>query len=189
MLYLVRNIRIKAQSIQIPRLYLVYHDGAIQLRLWLPWPIEVRAGQYMYLWIPAASIFSTCPIMITWWGFIEGEFFIDGLLRTRKGFSDRISRLNTIRSLNEVSSKRPSSNDSYYYALFDGPYGAPSDLSGFSRIVMFATDIGITSHISFILELLHGVQNGTTSAKHIYLFWEIAESMYMTATIKQKSNL
>lgn len=179
-LYLLQNIRIKAQKVQIPRLYLVHHEGAIQLRLWLPWPTKIRAGQYMYLWIPAASIFSTCPILITWWGFVNGEFFIDGLVRKRKkGHSDRISRLDTIQSLNELSSKLPSSNDNYYYALFDGLYGAPIDLSSFSRIVMFATDIGIASHISFILELLHGVQNGTAKTKHIYLFWEIAESMYM----------
>ena len=58
-------------------------------------------------------------------------------------------------------------------AFVDGPYGVGYDFSNFGTVLMFATGIGVASHLAYIDELVQGYRRCEVKTRRIVLIWEL----------------
>jgi predicted ferric reductase len=160
---LARNIAYKKP---LSRAHLEHRNNAVKVVLTVPRPFKVRAGQYVYVWIPGISfwsIFQSHPFAITWWEENESgdAVTLSLLVQSRGGFTDKLLRYTT------------SNNE--FVAWIDGPYGANTDLGRYGTVLLFATGIGIAAQISCIRELMQGYKECRVITRKIVLAWETDE--------------
>ena len=138
-------------------------DNAIVAQIHIPRPWKIRAGQFIYIWMPGVSPFSffqSHPFMISWWdqdSSGRGET-IYLLLKPRSGFTQRLLR--------HLDSPGLSTS-------VDGPYGERIKTKDFGQIIMFASGIGIAAQIPYIKELLEGAENRSVCTRRILLIWQL----------------
>ena len=138
-------------------------NGALCLRIHVCRPWKIRAGQYIYLWIPFCSFwsfFQTHPFTVSWW-----DQDSDGrgatvyvLLKPMNGFTSKL-----LRHADAVGLK----------TWIDGPYGGTTDLGDSSSILMFASGIGIAAQVPYIKELLTNINNCKARTRSILLIWQL----------------
>ena len=64
-------------------------------------------------------------------------------------------------------------------AFVDGPYGVRYDFSNFGTVLMFATSIGVASHLVYIDEFVQGYRRCEVKMRRIVLIWELdADGMF-----------
>ena len=135
-------------------------SSAMKVAINVPRPWHVKAGQYIYLSIPAAGITSALqshPFMIVWW-----ERNVDGLtifllVKPRRGFTSKLSGIKNRKVV----------------ALIDGPYGAEHNFGEYGTALMFATGIGIAGHMSYIKDLISGYNSCDVRTRRIVLIWQL----------------
>lgn len=136
---------------------------------------KVRAGQYIYIWMPVAGIFQSHPFSVIWWD----DELIWLLIQPRHGLTGKMQALSgglwTHYAVNRSTTARKydyRDNGPYTTVLVDGPYGHQQDLQPYGTVLIIATGIGIAAQLPYIKELLNGCYNGETKTRRISVFWE-----------------
>lgn len=157
-LIICRNIR---PGRPWPQAKIAWHGATAHLKIWLPNPCEVQAGQYVQVWVPSISLFSTHPFMVTWWdedGYGKAST-IHLHIKARKGLT---------RGLVSAAKSEPS-----LQAWIDGPYGVGLRLDNYATVVLLCTGIGIAAQIPYMKALLRSCGEGTARTKEVVLQWEL----------------
>ena len=69
------------------------HRGSVRMTIDFPKSLEIKAGQYVNVWIPSISFWSflqSHPFTIAAWGNNEGTTSLDLLIEPRKGFTQKL---------------------------------------------------------------------------------------------------
>ena len=137
-------------------------EDALVVHARIPRGWNVRAGQYVYLWVPGASPLSfmqSHPFIITQW---NGEGSVSDkitmLLKVRNGFT---------RHLAECAPR------SGMRAVVDGPYGEASCYGQYGTVLLLATGIGIVAHIPHVKEILQGHKDRAVQTRQVMLVWQV----------------
>jgi predicted ferric reductase len=131
--------------------------NALQVKVKVPRPWQVKAGQYIFLSIPSAGIMQSHPFMITWWEHNGGGLTVSLLIKPRRGFTGTLTSL----------------TDKSLLAFIDGPYGVDHDFGNYGTVLMFATGIGIAGQLPFIKEIVSGYNNCVVRTHRIILVWRL----------------
>lgn len=139
-----------------------YDNGAIKVTLQLARPLKVKAGQYISLWIPSASLGSaaqTHPFTVISWS-EKPQKHLHLFIEPRGGFT---------KSLCTLSDHGPATRK----AMFSGPYGKQLPVHLYENVVMLATGFGIAAHLPYLRKLIHDQNSRTTLTRRIHLVWQI----------------
>ncbi|KAL9040255.1 MAG: hypothetical protein Q9214_004560, partial [Letrouitia sp. 1 TL-2023] len=144
-------------------------NDVIKVRIGVPRPWYVKAGDYVYVWIPGLSfwsLFESHPFMVVWWDQDAQEkgAAIYLLVKQRSGFTQKL-----LRHVGPTELK----------VWVDGPYRSWSDFGDFGSIIMFASGIGIAAQVPHIKEILRDYKNHSVRTRSITLIWQMdRESKY-----------
>ena len=135
----------------------------IRVRISPARPWKVRAGQYVYIWVPGTSFWSSFqshPFMISWWDQdAEGKGKnIYLLVKPATGFTQKLMR---------------HAGGSPLKSWVDGPYGQLNDIGDYGSVIMFASGIGIATQVAYIKELLKGLGEYRVRTRSILLVWQL----------------
>ncbi len=138
-------------------------SDAIRIQVTVPRPWRVRAGEYVYIWMPGASFwspFQSHPFMISWW-----DNNVDGrsttiylLVKPAAGFSQKLVR---------------HAGNGPMKSWVEGPYGQIKDIGDYGSIVMFASGIGIAAQVPYIKEIVRGYRESRVRTKSVLLVWQL----------------
>ncbi|KAL5362284.1 hypothetical protein BJX96DRAFT_177017 [Aspergillus floccosus] len=144
----------------------------VQVRLRLPRPWTVQAGERVNLGVPRLGIFyffQVHPFAISWWeendsGRVDTIYLI---FRARTGFTRKV--LNCLEP------------DREYWAWIDGPFGPSAvhncsssrDLGDYGHILMVASGIGIAAQLPYIKELLRKRREASVRTQTVTLIWKL----------------
>ncbi|CEL11963.1 hypothetical protein ASPCAL15085 [Aspergillus calidoustus] len=148
--------------------------GLVRVRIGLPRPWRIRAGQRIQLSVPGIGLFylfQLHPFAISWWQNDDAgkATFIYLLIGKRSGFTQKLAD--------------GAKSNGKYKAWIDGPYGVPSvgpgmdseNMGDYGRILMVATGIGIAAQLPYIKELLEGYRNKSIRTQEISIIWQLDE--------------
>ena len=146
-------------------------EGAVQLTFSPTRPWRVRAGQYVYLRIPAVSHLSFAeshPLNILWWeenNTNKKATRITVLAKVESGFTRRLNSCphNSLR------------------ILLDGPYGKKKDTDYYDSFVFISTGIGITAQLAYLKELIARQEYGHR-LRRVCLVWQVKDKRTSSAT-------
>ncbi|GJP88741.1 cell surface metalloreductase [Aspergillus niger] len=111
---------------------------ASQVRVLLPRPVQVEAGQYINLWIPSVGLWAwtqTHPFTVTSWS-RHRQDAMELLVQPRRGLSADLTRHASAATETSVS----------YMALFTGPHGTTEDVSRYENALLIASGFGIAAN-------------------------------------------
>ena len=130
----------------------------------LPRPLEVKAGQYVNLWLPMVSLLSwtqTHPFMITSWAprkqnvlelFVQSHRGLTAKLRARAALEGSVS----------------------YTAFVIGPYGHTERVNQYESVLAVASGFGIAGVIPHLRQLLYGYNTSTSRVRRVHFVWQVA---------------
>ena len=130
----------------------------------LPRPLEVKAGQYVNLWLPTVSLLSwtqTHPFMVTSWAprkqnvlelFVQSRHGLTGKLRARTNLEGSVS----------------------YTAFIIGPYGHTVSVNQYESVLAVASGFGIAGVIPYLRQLLYGYNTSTSRVRRVHFVWQVA---------------
>jgi len=144
-----------------PQAKISRHGDTAHVKIWLTSPWKVQAGQYVQVWIPGISLFSTHPLVVAWWDEdSQGRAIAIHLhVRARKGFTKGL-----------VSGPE---TETSLQAWIDGPYGASRKLGNYATVILLCTGVGVANQIPYIKELLQCYREGSVRTKKVVLHWEL----------------
>lgn len=135
----------------------------LKVRVTLPRPLYIQAGQYINLWVPAASLFSwvqTHPFMVTSWS-PEKQDVLELFVQPRKGLTETIYHRTALDGYTSLT------------AFVTGPYGVSKSVDHYECILAIATDFGIAGVISYLKKLLYGYNTCISQVRRVHFVWEI----------------
>lgn len=148
-----------------PRAQVKACGRGIKIDIVLPHRIDVKAGQYINIWLPRASfrsIFQSHPFMVTSWRRPDtGPMRIQLLIEPREGFTRRLRRL--------------CNSDKKCILLFGGSYGTPQSLGQYGSVLLVATGAGIAALLPYLKGLLVGYLRCEVVTRRIHLVWQMVE--------------
>ncbi|KAJ5346214.1 hypothetical protein N7452_004218 [Penicillium brevicompactum] len=138
-------------------------ETPLKIRVALTRPLHIEAGQYISLWIPAASLFSwaqTHPFMVTSWS-PEKQDVLELFVQPRRGLTETIHHRTAL--------------DGYtsFTAFVGGPYGVRKSVDHYECVLAIATDFGIAGVISYLKKLLYGYNTCTSHVRRVHFVWEV----------------
>ncbi|OQE13974.1 hypothetical protein PENSTE_c040G06877 [Penicillium steckii] len=134
----------------------------LKIRIVLPGPLRVKAGQYVNLWLPTVSIMSwtqTHPFMVTSWS-PEKQDVLELFVESRRGITKTLHA-------------RACFDGSSYSAFVSGPYGASKSMNDFECVLAIATDFGISGIISYLKKLIYGYNTSTSYVRRVHFVWQV----------------
>lgn len=140
-------------------------DTPFKVRLLLPRPVKVRAGQYVNLWLPAVSFWSwtqTHPFTVISWSQTK-QSVLELLIQPRKGLTGTIGR-----QLRTISSDGYSS-----MALYSGPHGLSESVDDYENVLLVANDSGLPAVLPYARKLIHGYNTCTSRVRRVHLIWQV----------------
>lgn len=146
-------------------------EGAVRLSFTPTRPWRVRAGQYVYLRIPAVRLLSFAeshPFNVLWWeesNTDRNANRITVLAKVESGFTRRLEAC-------PHSSLR---------ILLDGPYGKPKDTDHHDSFIFVSTGIGITPQLPYLKELITKQERGYR-LRRVCLIWQADDRCMFSAT-------
>lgn len=153
-------------------------NGTMKIRLILPRPVEVMAGQYINLWLPSISLWSwmqTHPFMVTSWQPHGKQDTLDLLVGSRNGLSADLFRLASAVGESAIP----------LLALYSGPHGASASVGNYESILLVATGLGIAAVIPYIRKSIYSYNTCTSQIRRIHLVWQIESTGEYSAINKQ----
>ena len=143
---------------------------SVRLQVTVPRPWKVRAGEYVFIWLPEVNLwspFQSHPFIVTWWNNdIDGKATnVYLLVKPENGVSRKVGRHAGACALR---------------SWIDGPYGQTKDVGNFGSVLMFASGIGIAAQIPYLKELIRGYKECTVRTKRILLVWQLDKESKMT---------
>ncbi|KAG7102681.1 Ferric/cupric reductase transmembrane component 1 like protein [Verticillium longisporum] len=169
-----RNVQLGAPSCRVAVRTITFELGetsipledAVHIHVRLPRPWNIRAGQYVYLTVPAVShtaVVQSHPFYIAWWYRVNDDDYIVLIAQKRQGFTQKIFHMKDNKLTNNYRSR----------AFIDGPYGQEMNLDVYDNVVLFATGIGIAGQLSHVAQLLRSYYDCGVKTKRVTLFWQV----------------
>ncbi|KAI2825394.1 hypothetical protein CBS147321_1042 [Aspergillus niger] len=116
---------------------------AARIRVLLPRPIQVEAGQYINLWIPSDTL--------------------ELLVQPRRGLSADLVHHASVGAESSVS----------FLALFTGPHGTSEDVSQYESALLIASGFGIAATIPYLKKMIYGYNTCTLQIRRLHLVWQV----------------
>ncbi|KAA8652089.1 ferric reductase family protein [Aspergillus tanneri] len=141
---------------------------AAHVRVILPRPVKLEAGQYINLWMPSVSLWAwtqTHPFTVTSWSRGRQEA-MELLVQPRRGLSADLIRHSPAVVESSVS----------FLALFTGPHGTSEDVGHYESILVVASGFGIAAAIPYLKKMIYGYNTCTSQVRRLHLVWQV-ESM------------
>lgn len=139
--------------------------SAVKVRLLLPRPLKVDAGQYINLWIPGVSLcawMQTHPFTVTSWSRGK-QNTLDLLVQPRRGLSKDFLR---------YAEAAPDSSVSFL-ALFSGPHGFRENVSHYESALVVASGFGIAAVVPYVKKMIYGYNTCTSQIRRVHLVWQV----------------
>lgn len=143
--------------------------GAIRIKIQVRRPWNIRAGQYVNLWLPGVgyrALLESHPFMIVSWA-VDDSWkpkltTIELLVEPRDGFTHRLLR---------YASR--SSEETKHLVLYSGPHGAPTSMKEYGSVLMIATGFGIAAILPHLKELVDGYERCEVATRRIHVVWQL----------------
>jgi len=187
------------------RALIARQNGAVRMTIFTPRPWKVKAGQYVNVWIPSVSLWSSLqshPFTIASWS--EGKNpSLDFLIEPRDGFTRKLfNRADehqggnvSLRGVEEVNESRIGAADeidqSHFggagnfrvspepsdlrIAFFSGPHGSNLPIGDYGKVLMVATGFGIAAQLPFLKELIQGFNLSEVRTRNIHMVWQLQD--------------
>ncbi|KAJ9241045.1 hypothetical protein DTO169E5_3740 [Paecilomyces variotii] len=153
----------------------------VDLQMARPW--NFRAGQHIYMYIPALGLWTSHPFSAAWISTDRAyypeknessdslkmllgarqETTISFLIQRRDGFTNAMFKASEASPEGRIR----------VTALAEGPYGAVHSFASYGTVLLVAGGIGITHPLSHLRELVHGFSNRTVTTRKIILIWVV----------------
>lgn len=146
------------------------HVEVTGVRAW-----QVKPGQYIYLWMPVSftTMFQTHPFWVIWWDYgATGQLRLHLLVRARGGFTSRLL----------------SHREQCFSSLIAGPFGKSIDVGHFGTVLMFATDIGIASHLPYLKSLMQGREDSSICTSRVLVTWQVQKTGKPSSMFEVRQN-
>lgn len=154
---------------------------ATQIRIVLPRPVTVEAGQYINIWIPSVGLWSwtqTHPFTVTSWS-RSAQDTLELLVQPRRGLSADLLRYAPIAEESSIS----------FLALFTGPHGTSEDVSHYESILMIASGFGIAAAVPYLKKMIYGYNTCTSQVRRLHLVWQVGSIGEVAAAQSLLNNL
>ncbi|EAL91125.1 ferric reductase family protein [Aspergillus fumigatus Af293] len=138
---------------------------ATQVRIVLPRPLTVEAGQYINLWIPSVGLWSwtqTHPFTVTSWS-RSTQDTLELLVQPRRGLSADLLRYAPVAAQSSIS----------FLALFTGPHGTSEDVSHYESVLVIASGFGIAAAVPYLKKMIYGYNTCTSQVRRLHLVWQV----------------
>ncbi|KAL4899387.1 hypothetical protein BDW74DRAFT_189392 [Aspergillus multicolor] len=134
------------------------------VRIKLPKPIRLSAGQYVYLWMPFIGFWSwtqSHPYMVISWSQGEQDI-LDLYIHPQRGFSGRLLERSNV----------PPGTTLSLTGLISGPRGITEAISSYERVVAIATGSGVAAVIPYLQMLVFGCNTLSLHTRRIhFVLW------------------
>lgn len=140
-------------------------ENAVIVRVVLPRPMKLDAGQYVNLWMPTVSVFSwaqTHPFTVTSWS-QEKQSSLDLYIKSQKGLSA---------TLYERALKAPDGSASFT-TFITGLHGTSQPIDQYQSVLLLVNGPGIAAVLSYVRKLIRGYNTSVCRARRIHLVWEL----------------
>ncbi|KAL4926645.1 ferric reductase family protein [Aspergillus undulatus] len=151
------------------------------IRLILPRPVKVEAGQYINLWMPSVSLWSwtqTHPLTVTSWSKCTQDT-MELLVQPLYGLTATLLRYAPAAVQSSVS----------FLALFTGPHGTSEDVSQYGSIIVIASRYGIAAAIPYLKKMIYGYNTCTSQVRRLHLVWQVESIDEMKPALTLLNNL
>ena len=150
-----------------PRARITTMERSLKIEITVDSRLNVKPGQYINIWIPAASA----------WSFLQSHPFVVAscekgqqttltlLVQPRLGFTSRLLRCANHESFSDLAG--PSR------VLFSGPHGYHTPLGDFDRVLMVACGFGIVAQLPYLVQLIRGYSKFQIRTRRIHLVWQL----------------
>lgn len=154
---------------------------ATHIRVLLPRPVKVEAGQYINLWMPSVSLWSwmqTHPFTVTSWS-RDAQDTVELLVQPRRGLTANLARYASAAAGSSVS----------FLSLFTGLHGVSEEVSHYESILVFASGFGIAVAIPYLKKMIYSYNTCTSQVRWLHLVWEVESVDKMTPALGLINNL
>jgi predicted ferric reductase len=134
-------------------------DLPMVIKVELSQQMEVKAGQYVKLWMPTLGLFAwlkTYPCVVTSWS-PGKQGTLEFLVRGHRGLT-RVLRKQLTHS---------------FPAYVIGPHGFSASVSDYESILVVASGIGIAAVIPYLKQLLYGYNTAAFCVRRVHFVWEM----------------
>lgn len=138
---------------------------AVQIRVVLPRPLKVEAGQYINLWMPSVGLWSwtqTHPFTITSWSRGRQDA-IELLVQPRRGMTSDLLRHASVAADSSLT----------FLALFTGPHGTSEDVDLYESVLLIASGFGVATTIPYLKKMIYGYNTCTLQIRRLHLVWQM----------------
>lgn len=135
----------------------------LKIRVVLPRPMKVKAGQYVNLWMPTVSLLSWAqshPFMVTSWS-PEKQDVLELFVQSQRGLT---MSLHACAAFDGFAS---------YTAFVSGPYGTSQSTDDYECVLAIATDFGIAGIIPYLKKLFYGYNTSTSYVRRVHFVWKV----------------
>lgn len=135
----------------------------LKISVALPRPMRVKAGQYVYLWMPSVSLSSWLqahPFMVTSWS-PESQDSLELFVQTRRGLTEQLRARAAVRGTTSFT------------AFVSGPYGRSEPVGEYETVLAVASDFGIAGISPYIKRLLYGYNTSSARVRRVHLVWQV----------------
>ncbi|EAA64355.1 hypothetical protein AN9023.2 [Aspergillus nidulans FGSC A4] len=159
----------------LPRLYLYIGLSVFTGTSCLP--VNVRAGQYVNLWLPGVSFWSwtqTHPFTVVSWS--QGkQSELEFLVQPRSGLTATIAR-----------QMRVIGPDGYScLALYSGPHGLSESVNNYETVLLIAGGAGLPAVIPYAKRLIYGYNTCTSHVRRVHLVWQAETREQLNDLLKE----
>ncbi|KAL2846614.1 hypothetical protein BJY01DRAFT_173064 [Aspergillus pseudoustus] len=154
---------------------------AAHIRILLPRPLKVEAGQYINLWMPSVCLSSwmqTHPFTVVSWS-RDRQDAIELLLQPCDGLSANLVGYAPAAKESSIS----------FLALFTGPHGLVKDVSHYESVLVITSGFGIAAAIPYLKKMIYGYNTCTSQVRRLHLVWEVESVGEMTVALALLNNL
>lgn len=156
------------------RALVIRRKGAVRISIKLARPLDIRAGQYINIWIPSISFWAflqSHPFTLISW--TRGRpMLVDLLVEPRTGFTRRLLQYACDGSLTSPAPEDYSSLD-FRIVCFSGPHGSATDVGDFGSVLLIATEHGIAAQLPVLKELISGFNRCEVRTRRVHLVWQM----------------
>lgn len=140
-------------------------DTPFRVRLILPRPVMIKAGQYVNLWLPSISFWSwaqTHPFTVISWS--QGkQSVLELLVQPREGLTATIARQARAIGRDGFSS----------LALYSGPHGLSEPVDDYETVLLISSGAGLSAVIPYAKRLIYGYNTCTSHVRRVHLIWQV----------------
>ena len=158
---LYRNFALGQSS---SRISLARRDASVQVSLSIPRPWNVKAGQYVNIWVPSIALWQSHPYTIVSWSLTTITFLVEP--------RGRFSRALLSGTLGREQGK---GFQTIRRAFFTGPHGSVTSMNSYGSVLMFADGYGIAAHLPYVKELIRGYNECKAMTRRIHLVWQLKD--------------